>query len=302
MAADNDRFEIDITPDKPTEANRDASADIVVIDDIESADEFTKDPRKALKKLEKKLKKEKEARREAEERARIASFHAQKATVEVGDTHIHLVNNAIENLRRDNEILTANYAESMRNGDYETGARIQSTINQNEVNLKELHDGQIRMQQEARSQPPLPPVPPKPVDFETKIDQLIKEVSKPSGQWLKANRDYLNDERSLNKMYRAHQDAVEEGIQPDTPAYFNYVENRLGIGSGDNGGSPMSSASRPSSRQAAPPSAPVNRDKGGRDKGATLSSAEAEMAKSWGWSPREYYDHKMAMKKDGRLN
>ncbi len=300
MSDENEEIAIDATSDKDNGADSKKDAEIVILDDDEAISE--KDPAKALKKLEKKLKKEKEARREAEERARLASFHAQKANVEVEDTHLHLVNNAIETLKRDTEILTANYAEAMRSGDYETGARIQSTINQYENNLKELHEGQLRMQTEARNKPPLPPEPPKVLRPEDRVNEIISQVSKPSQQWLKANRDHLSDERSINKMFRAHADAVEDGIQPDTNEYFRYIEGRLGINQDDNRGSPMSSASKSSSRQAPPPSAPVNRESNGKNNAAHLTRAESDMAKTLGLTERQYWDNKMALKKEGRLN
>jgi|APCry1669189567_1035234.scaffolds.fasta_scaffold14418_2 hypothetical protein len=304
MSDDNDRIEIDVSPDPLSNAAAKKDDDIIVVDDNDTGSDGKpeKDPLKALKKLEKKLKKEKEARREAENQARMASFHAKKASAEVEDTHLHLVSNAIETVKRDNEILTANYAEAMRNGDYETGARIQSTINENDLNLKKLSEGKITIENEARNRPPIAPEPPKPLKPKERVDEIIGQVSKPSAQWLKANRDHLNDERSINKMFRAHADAVEDGISPDTSEYFRYIEGRLGINQDENRGSPMSSASKPTSRQAPPPSAPVNRDGGSRNNAAHLTRAEADMAKSWGMTERQYYDHKMALKKEGRLN
>jgi len=296
MNDDNEKIPVDITPDRDDENDK---LSVVVLDDNEfSSQEDDNDPLKAIDKLKKKLKKEKEARQEAEHRAQQAVFQAHRANTEVEDTQMHLVANAIETIKRDNEILTANYAETMRNGDYESAARIQLTMHQNETNLKQLEDGKIRMEHEARNKPAPPPPPPS-LKPKQQIDQIIGQVSKPSAQWLKEHRDHFEDERVINKMFRAHGDAVDDGIEPDSAEYFRYIENRLGFKQDDQGGSPMSSASKPSSRQSPPPSAPV-RD-GGRSNVAHLTRAQADTAKALGMTEKEYATNMLALQKEGRL-
>jgi hypothetical protein len=301
MTDDNERIPVDITPDKDDASNK---LDVVVLEDdqipTKADDSEDNDPLKAIEKLKKKLKKEKEARQEAEERAQQAAFQAQKASYEVEDTQMHLVANAIETIKRDNEILTANYAESMRNGDYETAARIQMTMNQNESNLKQLESGHLRMQEEVRNKPAPPAEPPQVLKPKQRVDQIIEQVSKPSAQWLKENRDRFDDDKIINKMFRAHGDALDDGIEPDTAEYFRFIENRLGFKQDEHGGSPMSSAAKPTSRQAPPPSAPVNRDSG-RTNVAHLTRAQADTAKALGMTEKEYATHMIALQKEGRL-
>lgn len=301
MNDDNERISVDITPDKDKTTDK---LDVLVVEDDQVTerdnDSDDLDPLKAIETLKKKLKMEQEARQEAEQRAQKAAFQAQKASHEVEDTQMHLVANAIETIKRDNEILTANYAESMRNGDYEGAARIQLVMNQNGANLKQLEDGHVRMQEEARNKPAAPLEPPQALKPEQQIDQIIGQVSKPSAQWLKENRDRFEDDRTINKMFRAHGDAVDDGIEPDTPEYFRYIEKRLGFKQDEHGGSPMSSAAKPSSRQSPPPSAPVNRDSG-RANVAHLTRAQADTAKALGMTEKEYATHMIALQKEGRL-
>ena len=99
---------------------------------------------------------------------------------------------------------------------------------------------------------------------------------------------------------RHHGDAVDDGIEPDTAEYFRYIEKRLGFKQDEYGGSPMSSAAKPSSRQSPPPSAPVNRDTG-RTNVAHLTRAQADTAKALGMTEKEYATHMMALQKEGRL-
>jgi len=298
MDENNEKIEVDLTPEVPKVEEPAKDIEILIADDDGPIE---KDPQKAIEKLKKKLKKEKEARREAEEKARLAAFHAQKASSEVEDTHLHLVSNAIETIRRDKEILTANYAEAMRNGNFELGSEIQSKIYENENNLKQLEEGQVRMQNEARAKPPVPQEPPQALKPKQQVDQIITQVSKPSAQWLKTHRDHFDSETKIRKMFNAHQEAVDDGIKPDSSEYFRYIENRLNINTDDPGASPMSSASKPSSRQSAPPSAPVNRDSGKKNVG-WLTPAQSETAKSLGMTEKEYYNNMVNLRKEGRLS
>jgi len=111
----------------------------------------------------------------------------------------------------------------------------------------------------------------------------------------------LSDERMIKKMFRAHEDAVDDGVEPDSDAYFRYIEQRLGLGSKEQDDNPMSSASKPVQRQAAPPSAPVNRESSSRSNTVRLTRAEADTAKMLGMTETEYAKHKIALQKEGKL-
>lgn len=295
-----EKIAVDLTPEPPKAEEPSKEMEILVADDPSSDEGNEKDPQKAIEKLKKKLKKEKEARREAEEKARQAAFQAQRASVEVEDTQMHLVANAIETVKRDNEILTANYAEAMRNGDYETGARITAALSKNEEDLRRLESGHLKMQEEARNKPPVAPPPQQVLKPKQIIENIMSQVSKPSAQWLKSHREHFKDQTDITDMFNAHESAVKRGIEPDTDDYFRFIEKRLGIDANDQGESPMSSASKPVSRQAPPPSAPVNRD-GGRKNVGWLTPQQAEAAKSMGMTDKEYYNNLMALQKEGRI-
>jgi phage I-like protein len=108
-------------------------------------------------------------------------------------------------------------------------------------------------------------------------------------------------------MARAHEDAVDFGIVPESDAYFQFVENRLGINAKRSSipevESVMSEASSSKQRRSSPPSAPVSRqpiDTPHRPGVITLTAAEVEAAKISGISPQEYYRNKM--REQNRLN
>mgnify|MGYP003350499090 FL=1 len=75
-----------------------------------------------LEELKQQLENERQARLEAERRAHQAAEQVHKANLEVEDTNLHLVNNAIETIKRDTGILKNAYKEAMSVGDYDRAA------------------------------------------------------------------------------------------------------------------------------------------------------------------------------------
>jgi hypothetical protein len=266
----------------------------IVDDSASGADRSGKDVDKALKKLNKKLEKERKARVEAQTIARQASEQARVATNEASDSNLHLVNGAIESVRRDQEALKAHLRDAMAVGDYDRAAQVQEQMTANITNLRQLERGFEEMKQQPR-------LAPQPVSNELTVDNLMTQVTPKSAEWLKKNRDHLPDQRSIRVMARAHEDAVDYGIQPESDAYFAFVENRLGINNKSRRSIPevdnvMSEASGKKQKRSAPPSAPVSRspiDSPNRPGVIHLTKAEVEAAQISGITPHEYYRNKM---------
>lgn len=254
-------------------------------------------PEDAINSLKAQLETERQARAEAETLARRAAQQANAAFGEVEDTNIQLVNTAIDTVKRDNDILTSNYAEAMSMGDYERAAKIQASMATNSAKLLQLENG-LREMQNAPRRPPIENVPP---PASVQLDQIIGAVTPRSASWLRSNKAQLSDERMIKKMFRAHEDAIDDGIEADSDAYFRYIEQRLGLGAKAEADNPMSSASKPVQRQAAPPSAPVNRETNARSNTVRLTRAEADTAKMLGMTETEYAKHKIALQKEGKL-
>jgi len=261
------------------------------------------DADKALKKLNKALEKERKARIEAEGLARQAAERAMAAQNEMTDSNLHLVSGAIDSIKRDQEILKANLRDAMAIGDYDKAADLQEQMVANVSNLRQLERGYEEMRQQPRVQPVAPP------PREMTVDTLIDQVTPKSADWLRRNRENLPDARSIRVMARAHEDAVEYGIVPETDAYFQFVENRLGI-SGKRSSIPevddvMSEAASSRQRRASPPAAPVSRqpiDSSYRPGVIRLTAEEVEHARISGVTPKEYYDEKMKELRKKQMN
>jgi phage I-like protein len=106
-------------------------------------------------------------------------------------------------------------------------------------------------------------------------------------------------------MFRAHEDAIDDGIAPDSDEYFAFIDQRLGIrrnmdeqGTGASAESPMSTAAAPK-RAVQPSPAPVSRGSS-RPNVMRLTAAEAETAAALGMKPEEYAKNKALLQKEGR--
>jgi hypothetical protein len=264
-------------------------------------------PDEGIQQLKKQLAYEQQARAEAERNARQANSQVRKAYSEVEDTNYQLVVNAIDTVKGRAEALKVAYRDAMSVGDYDKVADLQEAMSINAVQHSELEKGRSAMESRIRQMQAEAQAPEPVSKGGDHIEQLAASVSSRSANWLRRNREAIPDERAMKKMFRAHEDAVDEGIEPDSDAYFNFIEGRLGVSrQAEQQESPLSSAAAAATpRRSSPPaSAPVTRSgngAGNRNGTTTLSAEEKETARSWGWTEKEYADQKLNLKKEGRL-
>lgn len=297
---------IDVTLEEPKKADE-SLPEVEIVDEIaeqeeKKAEKHEISPEEGILELKKNLEREKNARLEAERRAQEAYQHAHKAKVEKTDSDYQLVVNAIETVKARKEQLKSAYADAMNVQDFAQAADLQSAINLNDQQLAELKRGEQAMkeQKEAAEKEAAAPVP-----QGDPIDQLASRATPRSAEWLRQSREHLKSERTIRKMFRAHEDAMDDGITPDTDEYFKYIEDRLGIRKNideadtrTTAESPLSAAAAP--RRAVQPSpAPVSRGTS-RPNVMRLTADEADMAASLGMKPEEYAKNKALAIKEGR--
>lgn len=300
---DGTEEQIEIVLDDPakTEPNKDET--VVVVDD-EPQKQATEQkqletPEEALKKMEKKLKKQEKEKERAEHAREMAERRADQLQQETIESRKYVASAAYTQLKTENDMLNAKYAEAMAISDYDGAAKLNQQIVMNANKMVQIENDLERAKFAQQEQPA------------SQIDQIIKSVSRESADWIKQHRSELDDVRMIRKMFRAHEDAVDDGIKPDTDEYFEYIEDRLGLSeekpqrtrsrekeSDDD--EPMSAASKPVARKAPPPPAPVERY-GSRPNVVRLSRAEAETAQMLGMTEKEYAQHKLALQKEGKL-
>jgi hypothetical protein len=263
-----------------------------------SEDEDGDDVQKTIKKLKKKIEKEKEARKEAEERARLASQKLNAAYNDVEDSNINLITSAIETVKRENEYLKNEYRNALALSDFDKVADLQEAMSSNAAKLLQLENGKQSMQNKPRQQAP---------DYSNPVEQFASQLSPRSADWVRKHPQCVTDQRLQQKMIAAHNLAVADGYQPDSDDYFGFIEDTLKVGrrysrqeENDQEESALSSASKPTSRQAPPPAAPANRGST-RQNVVRLTKAEAETARMFGMTEQEYAKNKVALQKEGKM-
>ena len=252
-------------------------------------------PEDGIEELKRKLEEERLARSEAEKRAKEAQAAANKAATETGEHRISLVSNALDNLKREQDIIKANIKELMVVGDYDRAIELQEAFQHNISKMVQLQNGLDEMKRE-----PVRRVEQPQNDGPT-VDDLIQRVTPRSAQWLERNRSHIQDSRTIRIMARAHEDAIDHGIIPESDAYFGFLENRLGLNKAQPRQEPryeehepvMSAASAPTQRRSAPAAAPVSRSGtggSGNPRTIRLTAEQAEAAKISGLTNKEYWD------------
>lgn len=312
--------EIDEKIDVPVEIPADEPVVVKIDDEIaqkpapEAAEETVDDREKAVEELRRQLEREKQARAaEEERRAQLEAYareqaerlHAAKGDLEEGQ--LRTILNALDATEQTAQAAERAYADAMAAGDYAAAAKAQRAISQCEAHLNDLAKGKRAL--EARLQAPAegrvrdprdpldPRAPPPPQD---PLEAMAARLTPKSAEWLRAHPQAVGQ---VSKLTAAHSAAVElEGLAPETPEYFAYIEQRLGY---------TQSEKKPGKpAKPAVPSAPVS---SGASSGGpvgssmTLSPAEVEMAiLQEPTLPREkalelYARNKAALIKEGKL-
>lgn len=297
MSEKEDQIEIEVEVDDAP-----PKSDDVIVEPIEKAPKQVKkpdiQPDLAIDELNKRLEQERQARIQAEQRARLAAAQAERAQSEVQDTNYHLVESAIETLKREKQLVKQELAAAHAHQDFERIAELQDDLAKHNADLADLSRGKKAMKngkdtgaEAYQAQPVAPPQG-------ELIDQIAANVTPRSAAWINANRDTLNDERIIRKMFRAHEDAVEDGISPDSDDYFRYIEGRLGLSASEESRAPVA-------RRSSPPAAPVSRGgdgPGSRPNVVRLTSEQREMAQMMGMTDQEYARNLLALQKEGKIN
>ena len=306
MSASTDEIKIDLdeidakAAEKP--AKKPAKAAEVVESPAVATPAAATDTEEGIKKLKKQLADEQAARVAAEQRAREAESGEVKAKTDVQATQLDLVKGAIATVTQSLDVLEGKYAEAAAAGDWAAAAKVQREIGTNSARLLQLENGKTQLEKA-----------PKPVMREPSdpVEQFTANMTPRSAAWVRAHPDYVRDARLNRKMIRAHEDAIDEGIKPDTDEYFDAIERRLELKQAppDDAGETevaLSDAARPTSqRSPAPAAAPVSRSGNGggsRPNVVRLSAEQREIAKLNGMTDEEYARQVVALKAEGRMN
>jgi hypothetical protein len=303
MADEEDHVDVNIEDAPKTEEKVKDELEVEVVDVKKADEEKTPviEPQEGINELKKKLENEKRAREDAERRAHEARQVAEKAKFETKDANYNMVVNAIETVKGRGEALKTAYAEAMNVGDFTKAAEIQEAVAVNSSQLADLKRGEKAMKEqleEAKEAAKVRPVDPPRGDA---IEQIASQVSQRSADWIRANREILPDERAIRRMFRAHEDAIDEGVAPDSDDYFRFIEGRLGkrqepVRPPE---APLSEAAAPK-KSVPPPAAPVTRSTP-RQGVVRLTREQADTARMLGMTEAEYAKNMVALQREGKI-
>ena len=289
--------------EKDSEIIKDDDIEVIKVDDEpEKEEKRVVAAEDGIQELKNRLEKEKQARIEAERNAQLAMESAATAKNEVQDTNLHLVRNAIDTVKRNNDILKYNYSEAMSVGDYNKAAELQESMSMNAAKLMELERGRAHMENAPKITPPAPP------RYSDPVEELASQLSARSAEWVRRNPQCVTDQRMFQKMIAAHNLAIADGHTPDSDDYFGVIEDtlklnrRVAVEQDDDDA--MSGAAKVTQRRSAPPAAPVSRGgtgTGSRPNSATLTREEKETARDLGMTEEAYARNKALLKKEGRM-
>lgn len=273
--------------------------DIVIVEAPEEKPKVELTVDDGIEALRRELEAEKAARVRAEQQAQQARDQVKVATHEKADSDIRMLDNAIETETRNKEILKQNLRDAVANGDTDMQADILMAINQTDRNINDISRGKQQYEAQLRAVP----------QVTDKVEALAAQLQPKSAEWVRANPDIVNDDRKAQRLQRAHFDAIDDGIAPESDEYFQFLETRMNINNRREQpmqDAAMSEASESTSgrKASSPPAAPVSRSgtgTGGRPNVVSLTRAEQEAARDMGMTPKEYAENKIALIKSGRM-
>ena len=281
-----------------TSENEDEEVVITVeVEDEPAVEKAAIPPEDGIAELRRQLEEERTARQNAERAAYDAKRDAHQARNNEDETNVQLVSNAIDTLRRDDEILKQNYQYAMSQGNFSAAADIQQEMSGNAAKLLQLSNGLEAMK--ARPKTPEPRQAPS-----DPVEAFAAQLSPKSADWVRKHPEYVKDAKLNRKMIAAHELAMADGMPVDSAEYFSAIEETLKIKAAppQTDTSDEYAAKVTQRRDAAPAAAPVSRGGSTRTNVVRLSAAEREMADMMGMKPEDYAKNKMALQKEGKLN
>lgn len=177
---------------------------------------------------------ERNARQQAEQYAYEQSQKAQYAQYDAEGNRLQTYINAIEATEQAASNAEKAYADAMAAGDYAAAGRAQRAMASAEAHLMRLQREKEQaeyavesMRTEGRVQAPQRP------SFEPQhgpsdpVEAMAARLTPKSAAWLRAHPEAAN---KVEKLTAAHTAAVQlEGLEPETPEYFRYVEEKIGL-------------------------------------------------------------------------
>lgn len=169
-----------------------------------------------------------DADRKFQEQARETTSYMTKAD----EAEYNAVLAALVSAETEAESAQRDHENALTNGDFKAASEAQRRLSRAEARAVQLEDGKQALEQRKNAA----------------IDRAKREEANPTHRqnitvedqinaapllssqkdWLRAHPDAWTDQRKNLRLQGAHVEAEDQGLQPGTQQYFNYLEERLG--------------------------------------------------------------------------
>jgi hypothetical protein len=168
-----------------------------------------------------------ESNEEMERRASASIANAARWRQEAAQSRLEAARTRIgaglATVQNEEAAAKAEHEEALASGEY---ARVAEST----ARISEIEARKVRLQEHesALARVPVPPADP--------VEAYCATKTEPSAAWVRAHPDWVLDPRKNAKLTSAHWAAVAEGLEPDTSAYFEALEKKIGLRGGGDGG------------------------------------------------------------------
>lgn len=263
---------------------------------------------------------------DADRRAAAAAADANQARVVAGDSQYDSIVNALSAKEREMEQAQTAKAAALEAGDYPEVAKLDGKMARLGAAIVNLEGGKSHIEEQRKVTPkvevPAPAAARTPSESEQN-EAWLAGLNPRSAQWIRAHPRFFTDKAFQAKVLGAAQYAeVNKGLSVETEAYFQFIENEVGLSQQAIEPGPLSAAAAPvqsrdsAPTRAAPPIAatpsrsvpgPTGRPAGNR---ITLSQEERDIARTL--FPKQkptdpdpevaYARNKMLLIREGRMS
>ena len=201
---------------------------------------------------------------QAQREATAAKTEVIEGQSETIDSGISAATDAIESAKK--EIRTAGEA-----GDHQAQADAYDRLAAARARLERLNEAKADILTK-KVEAPKQTQEPEPVGDQ--FEAYVSRFTEPTARWMRDHKEWVTDSKKSLKLTAAHNDALSEGLEPDTAGYFSHVEKFIGLKKDE----PEKPAPKTPAKRA--PVAPVQNGSNGYSGGTEvrLSKKQAEAA------------------------
>lgn len=163
-------------------------------------------------------------RDEALKRAQEREIEASASRKEAEDSQFDAVSSALAAATAEAEKAQQDIESALNLGDTKAQAEAYRRLSRAETNVARLEDGKSEIEARRKEAPKESPAASKTVDPLDKTS--LPDAAK---SWLRSHPDYLSDPRKNSKIQALHWDVIDEGHAPFSTAYFDSMEQHLGL-------------------------------------------------------------------------